>query len=240
MKKELIYLDKKAFLEEVKEIGELNEVDVRVLLEKHQISVAHQHKFTTITKVENNPAIRRCDCGYKEEVEPIKTSEESCDHRNYSEQEFHAQETKPEPKEKTGVYSDRQHGTWLWDSAEKECLHSCVCCESSCEHCSQELIKEPEEKRKYTVREVLDSLYWETVDEEDDYDGYLHLTSVLGGEGLKLELKDLTKPEEIGKQEKDNPSTDMSSKSQEEWEVPEKLEPKKGDVTGLLDYLKGG
>jgi len=49
-------------------------------------------------------------------------------------------------------------------------------------------IEEKKEATKHTVREVLDSLYFETVDHDGDSLGFLHLTSDLDGSGTKIEL----------------------------------------------------
>jgi len=38
-----------------------------------------------------------------------------------------------------------------------------------------------------------DDFYWELVDEDDDYDGFLHLTSTYDGSGIKIGLKDIIK-----------------------------------------------
>lgn len=47
------------------------------------------------------------------------------------------------------------------------------------------------ELTKYTVREVLDSLYFEVVDHDSDFDGFIHLTSDLNGLGFKIKIADL-------------------------------------------------
>lgn len=46
--------------------------------------------------------------------------------------------------------------------------------------------------QKYTVREVLDSLCFEEVDHDEDFDGFIHITSDLDGSGTKLEMSRLT------------------------------------------------
>lgn len=47
-------------------------------------------------------------------------------------------------------------------------------------------------ERKYTVREVLDSLSFEEVDHDGDFDGYIHLTSDLDGSGTQINMSKLT------------------------------------------------
>ena len=47
------------------------------------------------------------------------------------------------------------------------------------------------EDKKYTVREVLDSLYFEEVNADDDFDGFIHITSELNGAGTKIEMNKL-------------------------------------------------
>lgn len=47
------------------------------------------------------------------------------------------------------------------------------------------------EPKKYTVREVLDSLYWETRDADENYDGFLHLVSSINGMEQKIDIKQL-------------------------------------------------
>ena len=78
MKTELITIDKKRVLKELAKYPNKKWYESEIPLLLAQATVAHQHKFTTVTKVENNPAIRRCECGYKEEVEPNKASENWC------------------------------------------------------------------------------------------------------------------------------------------------------------------
>ena len=44
---------------------------------------------------------------------------------------------------------------------------------------------------KYTVQEFWDSLYWETCDADEDYDGFLHIVSTLNGSEIKVKIADI-------------------------------------------------
>lgn len=45
--------------------------------------------------------------------------------------------------------------------------------------------------KKYTTREVFDSLYWSITDCDEEVDGNLHIVSTLNGDGTTLPLKDI-------------------------------------------------
>lgn len=45
--------------------------------------------------------------------------------------------------------------------------------------------------RKYTMEEFWASLYWDTTDENDDYDGYLHICSNINGTEIKIPIADI-------------------------------------------------
>jgi hypothetical protein len=64
-----------------------------------------------------------------------------------------------------------------------------------------ELHEEKKEPKKYTVEEVLNSLYFEEVDSAGDYDGYLHITSTLDGNGTKIPFSDFTLQEQRHQEE---------------------------------------
>jgi hypothetical protein len=64
-----------------------------------------------------------------------------------------------------------------------------------------ELHEEKKEPKKYTVEEVLNSLYFEEVDSAGDYDGYLHITSTLDGNGTKILFSDFTLQEQRHQEE---------------------------------------
>jgi hypothetical protein len=44
------------------------------------------------------------------------------------------------------------------------------------------------EPKKYTVREVFDSCYWE-IGDDGEFDGFLHIVSTLTGSELKISIK---------------------------------------------------
>lgn len=50
------------------------------------------------------------------------------------------------------------------------------------------LISEGKQVKKYTVQEVLGSLYWETVDADGDRTGYMYITSTINGSQIKIEI----------------------------------------------------
>lgn len=50
---------------------------------------------------------------------------------------------------------------------------------------------EKKQHKMYTVRQVLDSLYYEEVDHDGDDDGFVYLTSTLDGSGTKISKENL-------------------------------------------------
>lgn len=56
---------------------------------------------------------------------------------------------------------------------------------------SRQAVHELLTRKKHSVKKVLDSLYWEVVDEDDDYDGNLHITSKIDGSGIRININDI-------------------------------------------------
>lgn len=67
----------------------------------------------------------------------------------------------------------------------------CQCHPNSCYGHNHSLIGASNKKypeNKYTVKEVIASLYWSVTDCDEDFDGNLHLISTLNGSGMKIPL----------------------------------------------------
>ena len=45
--------------------------------------------------------------------------------------------------------------------------------------------------RKYTMEEFWESLYYDTADADDDYDGFLHISSNINGTEIKIPIADI-------------------------------------------------
>lgn len=46
---------------------------------------------------------------------------------------------------------------------------------------------------KHTVKEVFDSCYWQAVDHDDGYDGFLHIVSDINGLEFKISIDEIKK-----------------------------------------------
>lgn len=53
--------------------------------------------------------------------------------------------------------------------------------------------KQEVSSKKYSVREVLDSLSYEVVDHDGNYDGFVHVSSDINGMEIKISVESLRK-----------------------------------------------
>ena len=150
-----------------------------------------------------------------------------CSECQYEFENGHAPDCKNQQAEiVNGAYYCKEHKVknclaCFEQPASEECMPTSEQCTNCGKHyslsfekcpCCSPTQSKPEQEGKYTVKEFWDSLYHEFVDCDEDFDGKIHITSVIDGSGTTIDLKEFM--QDLLKQERERIYNHLSSKQE--------------------------